>query len=85
MHFQEKRLYGFNAVTMATSPIFFHNHPFPSPDISSKQKNMVVLCSTVGGGGVTPISRPLLENDRSTIKGYSIRAQWRTIITLTRH
>ena len=50
VHFQDKRLYGYNAVTMATSPIFFHNHPFPSPDILSNQTNMVVLCSTVGRG-----------------------------------
>ena len=30
--------------------IFFHNHPFPTPYTILQQKNMVVLCSTVGRG-----------------------------------
>ena len=45
---------------------FFHNHLFPGPDISSNQKKSW-LCFALPWGGVTPISRPLLENGRSTI------------------
>ena len=52
MHFQEKRLYGYNAVTMATSPI---------------KNQKIWLCFVLPWGGVTPISRPLLENGRSNI------------------
>ena len=54
MHFQDNRLWPTVIMPLpgyhGNAPDFFHNHPFPNTDISSNQKNMVVLCSTVGRG-----------------------------------
>ena len=67
MHFQDKRLYGYNAVTMATSPIFFFTtiHCLVQTYQAIKK---IWLCFVLPWGGVTPISMPLLENGRSTMR-----------------
>ena len=66
MHFQDKRLFGYNAVTLATSPIFFFTTiHFLVQTYQAIKK--IWLCFVLPWGGVTPISRPLLENGRSTI------------------
>ena len=66
MHFQDKRLYGYNAITMATSPIFFFTTiHFLVQTYQAIKK--IWLCFVLPWGGVTPISKPLLENGRSTI------------------
>ena len=65
MHFQDKRSYGCNAVTMATSPIFFFTTiHFLVQTYQAIKK--IWLCFVLPWGGVTPISRPLLDNGRST-------------------
>ena len=73
MHFQDKRLYGYNAVTMATSPIFFFTTiHFLVQTYQAIKK--IWLCFVLPWGGVTLISRPLLENGRSTTRvSYLIR------------
>ena len=73
VHFQDKRLYGYNAVTMATSPIFFFTTiHFLVQTYQAIKK--IWLCFVLPWGGVTPISRPLLENGRSTISALAHRA-----------
>ena len=74
MHFQDKRLYGYNAVTMATSPIFFFTTiHFLVQTYQAIKK--IWLCFVLPWGGVTPISRPLLENGRSTTSQGQVYAQ----------
>ena len=81
MHFQENRLYGYNAVTMATSPIFFFTTiHFLIQTYQAIQK--IWLCFVLPWGGVTPISRPLLENGRSTNRAYMSVGP--TVITVVR-
>ena len=74
MHFQDERLYGYNAVTMATSPIFFFTTIHFGVQTYQAIKK-IWLCFVLPWGGVTPISRPLLENGRSTNSQVSLKRE----------